>query len=252
MEDKKNQDEIEVKSKFLIWLDNFWYHYKVQTLAVLFAVIVIAVLIAQFATRPSYDIYIMYAGGKSLIHTTDEDDDYSKILTSLGRVAVDHDEDGETTPQLQALFMPSDEELLKLQEEGRADSLISLMQTDATLFSNSMKLSDYYICFMSEELFLEYDKNQNASDTETMYPFVALAQYTDAGMSDSYEYASERGIYLRSLGFYDMPGISSLPEDTVVCLRLRPSLYSSKANIAYYESCVDVMKNILSYKPTGK
>ncbi len=252
MDDKEfvNEEPIK-KGKLVLWLENFWYHYKIHTIAAAFAILVIAVVAVQLTSRPSYDIHIMYAGGKTLTHTASGDDDYTKILASLERVTLDYDENGETQPHLQNLYLPSADEMEKLREEGRADMLMPTIQNDRESLKTNMMLSEHYICFFSEELFREYDKNQNASDTDVMYPFANIRAYTDGDKADRYEYASDRGIYLRSTDFYKMPGISSLPEDTVICIRIRSTVYSSKDNIDYYKSCEQVMKNILSYTPAG-
>ncbi len=244
-------EEPKQKGKIALWLENFWYHYKIHTIAAVFTVLVIVIVAVQFTSRSSYDIHIMYAGGKAMTHTASGDDDYSKVLASLKRVTLDYDENGELQPNLHNLYIPSADEMEKLREEGRADMLTPTIQSDQKSLQTNMMLSDHYICLFSEELFREYDKNQNDSDTDTMYPFADIRAYVGGNKADSYEYASDRGIYLRSTDFYKLPGISSLPEDTVLCIRIRSTVYSSKENIDYYKSCEEVMRNILSYALAG-
>ena len=46
------------------FFENFWYHYKFHTIAVVFAVFVLTVGILQLVGKTNPDIYIMYAGEK--------------------------------------------------------------------------------------------------------------------------------------------------------------------------------------------
>ena len=63
MDGKIPAGEIKDKSEFLKWFDNFWYHYKVHTIIVLFALFVLIVCVLQTCTSSSGgDITIMYAG----------------------------------------------------------------------------------------------------------------------------------------------------------------------------------------------
>ncbi len=249
MDNEEIKEPTEQKSSFGRWLENFWYHYKVHTIAVIFVLTVICIFTVQMCSRESYDIHIMYAGGKSLLHTQSEDNEYSQIVSSLGRVTEDYDENGVRSSGFLNLYIPSAAEMEVLEEEGRAEMLYSIIKSDTDTLNTNMMLNDYYICFFSEDLFRQYDKDQNDSPDIEVFPFADIENYIPDGSDNSFEYASERGIYLRSTEFYKMPGISKLPADTVVCIRIRSTVYSSKDNIADYKNSEAVMRNILSYKP---
>ncbi len=246
-------EELSEKSKFRLWLENFWYHYKLHTIAALFAIMVIAVFIFQICTRPVYDIYIMYAGGKPFPHNTSDNDTYSNILTSLQRVAIDYDADGEAKANFSTFYIPSKDELEQLKNDGMADALAPTIKSDTDSLNTNMMLSEFYICLFSEELFLAKDKNQRPSDSDPVYPFADLSSYTDKDKEGSYRYVdgSTRGIYLSSTDFYKMAGFCELPEDTVIAFRIRSTVYSSDRDIEYYESCEQVLRNMLSYTPIG-
>ena len=246
-EETRAEEALPRKSSFTEKLDNFWYHYKFHTIATIFVAVVVIIFAIQLTTRDHYDVHIMYAGGKTITHNTGENDDYSQILSSLKRVTGDYDENGESTPNFLNLFVPSEEEIAVLEEEGSLDMLYSLISSDSDSFKNTMIFSsEYYVCFISEELFLEYDKDQGSDKSGPLYPFMDMASYTDP--VKEYEYASERGIYLRSTEFYKLPGIKELPEDTVVCLRVRSTVYGSSDQIEVYKNSEEVIKNILSYE----
>lgn len=46
---------------FKAWCANFWYHYKFHTITVIVAVVALAVILAQCATRTKYDYTVMLA-----------------------------------------------------------------------------------------------------------------------------------------------------------------------------------------------
>lgn len=46
---------------FKTWCENFWYHYKFHTITVIVAVVALAVILAQCATRTKYDYTVMLA-----------------------------------------------------------------------------------------------------------------------------------------------------------------------------------------------
>ena len=78
--------------------------------------------------------------------------------------------------------------------------------------------------------------------------FAPLEEYAVDGVE--YEYASERGIYLRSLPFGDLPYISDLPDDTVVALRRLSELsshFGSAENQELFRRGEDIITKILSY-----
>lgn len=62
-ENKHEAHEIAPQSKFLRWLDNFWFHYKWQTIAVLLVVILLAVTLPQCARSGKDGITVTFAGG---------------------------------------------------------------------------------------------------------------------------------------------------------------------------------------------
>ena len=192
-------------------IENFWYHYKWHTVMVLFFVLVISVCTVQFCRRESYDVYVMYAGGGEINRKSEGGDvpEYQKAVSSLLKYADDFNGDGTLTLSLLPLFVPSDADIAAIKAKG-GEINYSLVYDNSGVLSDNMLYSDYYLCFLSEDLFLKYC----AEDTEV---FDKIAPYTADGRS--YDYVGEYGIRLSSLAVYQRDGIKGLPDDTVVCIR---------------------------------
>ena len=102
-----------------------------------------------------------------------------------------------------------------------------------------MMFNGYYLYFLSEDIFFEYDGNDRSDSM-----FVNLAEYTKDG--GSYEFASERGIYISSLALYQSSELSMLPPDTVVCLRI-PGAFDGKNEQKALETAEQLLKSLLAF-----
>ena len=193
------------------WLENFWYHYKWHTVVALFLIFTITICSFQFCQRPDFDVYIMYAGGTELKKTSDGGDtpEYVKAVSSLSRYAEDYDRNGEVLPTLLTLFLPSEEEIEAIKADGK-DVNYALIFDDKNTLSNNMTYSKYYLCLLSESLFLNYTSNEAVA-------FDKISDYAAEGAE--YEFVGEYGVRLSSLPIYSRDGIRNLPADTVVCIR---------------------------------
>lgn len=80
MEEKQNAHEVAEQSKFLRWLDNFWFHYKWQTIAVLLVVILLAVTLPQCARGESGGVTVTFAGG--YVMSNDEQTGLKNVLSA--------------------------------------------------------------------------------------------------------------------------------------------------------------------------
>lgn len=242
---EKIDGDIKISSPFLKKLDNFWYHYKWHTIAAVAVVIIILVLTLQTCSRTTYDGYILYAGPYEIKKTSSGGNvaPYSTMLSSLKKVCSDFDGDGNINVTLQNLFVLNDEEADELYETTPGQSInTTLVQEDTKMLGQTMLYGDYYVCFLSERLFLEYEERYSGAI------FADVSPYLDA--EKEYELASENGVYLRSLDIYSLPEICNLPDDTVVCLRALSEVSShlnKKDAEKAYSYGEEIFKNILCY-----
>ena len=225
MEDKNRiEGDVKISSPFMKKLENFWYHYKIHTIAVLFAVVVLTILLVQTCSRVSYDAHILYAGGYEIKHTA-----------SGG--------DGAVNVSLLNLFVVNDSEADELiKDDPSLEINASLVGQDTERLGQNLLYGDYYVCFLSERIFREYDERYEGA------LFAPLAKYIPEGVEC--EMVNERGVYLSSLAIYSQPEISKLPPDTVVCLRSLSDFSSSvgKAkNQAAFARGEKIIINIFAY-----
>lgn len=248
MEEKNEKLEAgDVKIKFRLpeKLDNFWYHYKWHTIASLLGVFILTILLLQTCSRTPIDSYILYAGPHEIKHTSKDGNmsAYSATVSALKRVTDDYDGDGAMNISLLNLFVINSKEAGELvTPESGLEVNYTLVAEDTKRLEQTLMFGEYYVCFLSERLFLENEKK-----TEGVL-FAPLDDYiTDGG---EYEYASERGIYLKSLPFGNLPYISDLPDDTVVCLRRLSEVsshFGKKENEELFRRGEDIITKILSY-----
>lgn len=242
--DEKNstyEGEVKMKSPLLEKLENFWYYHKWHTIISVFLIIAIVVMSLQFCQKTSFDAHIIYAGNYEIKRVADDGDTspYVNIMSELKLVVPDLDGDGEVNIDLRNLFVVNDEEageLIAGKDGYEVNS--ALVKEDTESLYQFMLMSDYYVCFLSERLYLEYTEKYDGI-------FTSLAPYTADGKQ--YEYAGDSGIYLRSLeDFSTLPEFSNLPNDTVVCLRALSDMSKSRYEKTFKAS-EDIIKNILSY-----
>ncbi len=222
-------------------LENFWYHYKWHTIITAAVVLILCIVTLQMCQKPKYDAYIMYAGDYKISSLSSGGDlsPYQRILSSLGRIVDDENSDGKVDVNFQNLYALTEEQLGALGSDDTAD--LSLALTDSETLESALVVGNYYVCFLSEELFLLNDAINDGA------MFAPLAKYAESG-DISYEYASERGIYLRSLPYSEF---IDLPGDTVVCLRALngySEAIGGKANKENFAIGERVIKNILNYR----
>lgn len=253
MEEKNINSSLEggeaVKQPFAKRIENFWYHYKWHTIVSAIIVAVIVICTVQMCSKPTYDVHILYAGDERLSSVRIDGDisEYEKTASALKAVTPDTDGSGEVLLNFLNLFVANEDELLALEERGEnIENVSGLISEDSDTLSFNMISGDYYLLFLSERLFLEYDSEYGDSI------FVALSDYATA--SDvKFAGVGARGIYLDSFAsFASLEGISQLdPADTVVCLRKINDVTVGVNKAKHKESfsaAEAVLKNIISYK----
>ena len=105
------------KSRFALWIENFFYHYKWYVIAAVFAIIVVTVCTVQLCQRESYDALILYAGSKQVGKTSTDGEtaEYVTVNKAIKTEIEDYDGNGEVMLGLETFFWLSEEEIRELE-----------------------------------------------------------------------------------------------------------------------------------------
>jgi len=217
-------------------IQNFIYHYKWHTLVALLLVVAILVCSLQFCAKEDYDAYILYAGSKNIGRTAEDGDvaEIATVISSLKRITGDFDKNGEVTLNFTNYYFLSADERKDLTDLNEA-----LLANDRQSISSVLEHSEYYLCFISKAVYEEYHK---VGDEEL---FISLSEYKE--VNPDITLYSDNAILLSSTEAARLPGLSSLPDDTLICIR-RPSVLGgkSKEHTAHLENAKQMLENILT------
>lgn len=192
--------------------DNFWYYYKWHVVVAIFLIIAITITTCQFITRTEYDIHIAYAGDYAFSRTSEgnKSSTFGTVVSSFGRVVGDIDGNGEVNVVFKDMLILSDE---KMSGDDIDNTTYSRVIQDRSQL-NSVLIESYdsfYILFLSEEV---YNANRVINNIEI---FDDLSEYEGRGGAILTE--KKDAIYLNSIGAHILPGLSDLPEDTVIVIK---------------------------------
>lgn len=221
---QNSSEAVKKKESLSSRFENFWYHYKWHSIIALFLVFTITICTVQMCQKESYDIHVLYSGGYEINRRAADGNasEYKTALSSIARVTDDYDEDGKVNATLKDLFMLSSAEIAEI-ESGNENYEVNyaLINENKQILRDTIMYSSYYVCFLSPSVYEEY---KTVDGVEIFSP---LSQFVSNGTE--VEYYDSNAVYLSSTGFYSLPGISSLPENTLVCLK-KPSVFASHFN----------------------
>lgn len=216
-------------SKFLKWLDNYWYHYKWPTIIVSFFLIIGTISLVQLFTKEKYDAYVMYVGEASI-----PDTQYVDIMQSLKAVSSDYDGNKEHNINFARTAFITDPE----------NNMASSVNASAIQYLSNLVVQPYYIYLMDETVYKLYKDSGVFVPISEIVKDVPEEWYYDgtAVYFDKTDYANS------------FPGVDKLGENTLLVLKIMP--YSNSKSVLarereYYEDHVDMLKNILSYRKNG-
>ena len=236
------------KKGFISWLDNYWYHYKWQTIIALFFIVIITVSTLQMCQKESYDLYVLYAGPTEIERKKEDGDlfsDYQMAMSSLASVSKDYDENGKTAVSLKDLFLLTPEEIAEAEKDENHEVNYILLNDNKSNFLETIRYSDYYLCFLSEELYKEYKTIEEVQMFEDLTSFTT--DESTAAFLDSC------AVYLNSTGFSDKPIFEDLPENTVVCLKKVSALaskFDKKDSDKHHARAEETIKKIINLAKT--
>ena len=198
----KDEKYIATDPRFSAKWENFWYHYKWHTIMSLFLVFVVLFLGLQTCQKNEYGYFMMYAGPKSLptAQTMEMADFVEQTAESAGL---------KKGKQVSFSYL-----FINLDPSSGAGGTTS---QNLQVFDDDIITGKSTLLLISPTLYNRLVESDGG--------IVVLDQYLPEGV-EGIEFAddSHRGIVLSSLGLYEQEGFSSLPADTVLCLRSPVSL----------------------------
>ena len=230
--------------KLYRWFDNFWYHHKWATIAVLFAVIVVTVCVVQMCSREDKgDLSVVLAGPYGF---TGEEGGYDDVRACLSTyLPADYDESGDKKTDIVHYTIYSADQIAAL---GNQDVTINTA-TNAQNFSaffDYLKMGESAILFLDPYLFGELAKNKGyLADLGENFGYsttdAAAVVYTDGDGN-----SAVLGIKLAETSLWkDNAAIRTLPEDTVVCM-LKPFAFGKNSSPDEYAKEVAYFKALMS------
>ncbi len=236
--EERIEGEVKIKLPVSEKLSNFWYHYKWHTIVTAFILIVLTVVTVQFCTREKYDINILYAGDKAISSRSSDGDipERTKFINSFSSIVPDFDDNGEVSIGFKSLYAPDEEELERLRAEG-ADTAESLRSEDNETLSSLIASSDYYL------LLLDYAVFERLA-TETVM-ISSADPYLGNWQNEVVRVGNSSGVYLSDTKFAEYEGLSSLPADTVLCIK-HTNAFASKSDEQKREEAIEVFKKIIA------
>lgn len=241
--DKYSGGDIKVDNKFTRWFDNFWYHYKWQTIGIIFAVFTILICTLQMCEKEKVDAYVMYAGPD--IIEGEQMSNFRKALKAV--LPEDFNGDGEKYVDVVSNYIMSKEEIEAARKEaeesgdGTGDFYIdsAFMSQNKQKFENLIVAGEYSICFLSPYLYEE------VKEANGFMPLSEIFDEIPGAAVD--EYALLLGD--TDFGQY-FPGVNELPADTLLCMRrigTLSSLLNKGATERDYENSMKLFCAIVNY-----
>ncbi len=181
------------------YVENFWYYNKWFVLVGIVFLALIVIASVQFFTKDEPDAGILYAGATIL-----SDDDCEKIICSSKTLLFDVNGDGKVSLDFKNFVLYSDFDILN--HEGQKIQAREEFQA----YSEEILAGDGCILLLDEFFYSELAQNGALVNLYEMYselPKSAVDYY---------------GLRLGETKLYQQEGFSSLPKDTILCLKFSP------------------------------
>ena len=219
-------------------LDNFWYHYKIQTIIALVLIVTLLICSVQFLTRERHDYCILYAGPAVLAVQ-----DVTYMKNAIEDVGVDCDGNGEVIVAFDDIVILSPEEQAEANEDGAIYNPDFAKQS-MTEYYQQIIGGDAVICLVSPYM---YGIVREADG------FLPLAEVLEQVPDAAYD---ECGILLSKTEFGQyFNGINDLPEDTIICVRRLSTMAKFKGEAKTrkaHEANLELFRAIISFEaPEG-
>ncbi|MFA6948041.1 MAG: hypothetical protein WCQ72_03590 [Eubacteriales bacterium] len=196
-------------NKVLKWLDNYWYHYKWETLIISFFAIFIVVATTQLLTRDKIDVYVLYTGPHVFLPSEIESMENTLEQTMSG----DYNGDGEKGASFMDISLMTEQQILAAKEETdkTGDPLVinvNTMRETENQFNTQIFAGESSVCLLDPYW---YDEVKESGGWRKLSDVLG---YTPEFAADDYSVRlcdTEWGQFFTVL--------AGLPEDTVICMR---------------------------------
>lgn len=239
MEEKIPAAEIKDNSKFLKWLDNYWYHYKMPTVIVLFISIVLLVCTLQMCNADEgQDITVLYSG--PFLMTGSEHENFRNVLNYV--MPEDFNEDGRKYTEIITYQVASEEQLKAMEAETDENGkpLYSINRqyytNEYSNYSNMLTTGEFALCFLDPWLYEGLASADRLKDLAEVLGEVPEGAVGNCGIR-----LGDTAMYQ----YYDV--LKVLPEDTVICL-LKPYIFGETSKEDIYARSVDMFKAIVEFE----
>ena len=244
--DKENQTgDVKVQSPFLKKLDNYWYHYKWHTIIALFLVVVILICSFQMFKKDKYDLEVLYAGPSTLLN---DKQTMLDIRAAFSDLLSDRTGDGKVTVNLVSYWV--DDTIADNSELSGVDVnlLLNNSLNNKKAYADEVKAGNVSLFLVSPELFYMVDDQMGFMRVTDIFP--ELEAYQDeVCVFDEDGSINRFGVVLSKTAFGQRAGLSSLPEDTILCVRKKSamaSFFGKERAEENHKLATDVFKNALA------
>ena len=196
------------------WIENFWYHYKIPTVIVLFFLVVVIVCSVQMCSNRDYDSAVIYAGPYQF--TANEKRDIENDLAFV--LENDINRDGAALYALVNYQVASQEEI----ESSEGSIVSSYSASQFSSYSNYLMTGEASICILSGYLYEQLRSN------DRLLPLSAISAAAEEKSEDGF------GIRFNQTHLFDRSKeLQKLPKDTYLCI-LRPYIVGKSSHPDYF------------------
>ena len=183
-EEKLPEQDVTIsKGRFLLWLENYWYHYKWHTIVALFFAFTLLFCLVQCVKREEPDLLLVAAGDVAFTDTDARD----ALVAAFGAVAPEKGKDGKQKVEVShyTIFSPEQMTALSTDENGEYSpatftALKLSSQTEYDAFTSFRMTGESCLYLVSDYIY------ENSNLKEYAVPLSELFEETPDGALDEY------------------------------------------------------------------
>ena len=143
------------------------------------------------------------------------------------------------------MYLLTRDEIADAEKDEQTVVNYALIKDNRSKFSNIIMYSDYYVCLISASLYEQY---RVVSDVNL---FTSLEKYLDLSQKDTprVKFYADDAIFLSSTYLATLPVFTSMPEDTLICLRMKSAIsshFGKDETEEIYKRSEEIIREILN------